>query len=99
MIKPFFNEDIHKSTASKVFDVPLKKSLENNVVMQKRWILEYMEFQLLDFLIKRIYPLWKCCFNWSYYKTYPRLKSYISEQIDFARENGYVQTVWVAVAI
>jgi hypothetical protein len=40
MIKAFLNnEDIHKSTASKVFDVPLKKSLENNVVMQnsKLW--------------------------------------------------------------
>ena len=29
----------------------------------------------------------------AYYQTYPRLKSYIQEQIDFARENGYVQTV------
>jgi DNA polymerase-1 len=29
----------------------------------------------------------------TYYKTYPKLRNYISEQIDFARENGYVQTV------
>lgn len=29
----------------------------------------------------------------AYYKTYPRLKEYIAEQIDFARDNGYVQTV------
>ncbi len=29
----------------------------------------------------------------AYYKTYPRLKSYISEQIEFAREKGYVQTI------
>lgn len=29
----------------------------------------------------------------TYYKTYPKLRDYISEQIDFARENGYVQTV------
>jgi len=29
----------------------------------------------------------------AYYSTYPRLKSYIQEQIEFAREHGYVQTV------
>lgn len=29
----------------------------------------------------------------AYYKTYPRLKSYIQEQIEFAREKGYVQTI------
>src|SRR5690606_34802307 len=29
----------------------------------------------------------------TYYKTYPKLRNYISEQIQFARENGYVQTV------
>jgi DNA polymerase-1 len=29
----------------------------------------------------------------AYYQTYPRLKSYIQEQIDFARDNGFVQTI------
>jgi DNA polymerase-1 len=29
----------------------------------------------------------------AYYKTYPKLKAYMQEQVDFARENGYVQTV------
>ena len=29
----------------------------------------------------------------TYYKTYPKLRNYISNQIDFAREHGYVQTV------
>src|SRR5690606_5545555 len=29
----------------------------------------------------------------TYYKTYPKLRNYISEQIQFARDNGYVQTV------
>jgi DNA polymerase-1 len=29
----------------------------------------------------------------TYYQSYPRLKSYIQEQIEFARENGYVQTI------
>ena len=29
----------------------------------------------------------------TYYLTYPRLRNFISEQIDFARDHGYVQTV------
>ena len=29
----------------------------------------------------------------AYYVTYPRLKAYIQEQVEFARENGYVQTI------
>ena len=29
----------------------------------------------------------------TYYKKYPRLKEYISDQISFARNNGYVQTL------
>ncbi|NNK54739.1 MAG: DNA polymerase I, partial [Flavobacteriaceae bacterium] len=29
----------------------------------------------------------------TYYKTYPKLRDYIDDQIHFARENGYVQTV------
>jgi DNA polymerase-1 len=29
----------------------------------------------------------------AYYQTYPSLKSYINNQIQFARENGYVQTI------
>jgi DNA polymerase-1 len=29
----------------------------------------------------------------AYYETYPKLKSYINDQIQFARENGYVQTI------
>jgi DNA polymerase-1 len=29
----------------------------------------------------------------TYYETYPKLRNYISKQIDFARDHGYVQTV------
>ena len=29
----------------------------------------------------------------SYYKTYPKLRDFISNQISFARENGYVETI------
>ena len=29
----------------------------------------------------------------SYYEAYPKLKNYIASQINFARENGYVETI------
>lgn len=29
----------------------------------------------------------------AYYETYPQLKTYIRQQVDFARENGYVETI------
>ncbi len=29
----------------------------------------------------------------AYYATYPKLKSYMADQVNFARENGYVQTI------
>jgi DNA polymerase-1 len=29
----------------------------------------------------------------TYYETYPKLRNFIREQVDFARDNGYVQTV------
>jgi DNA polymerase-1 len=32
-------------------------------------------------------------FDWSLLSKLSRLKSYIQEQIEFARENGYVQTI------
>jgi DNA polymerase-1 len=29
----------------------------------------------------------------TYYETYPKLRAYMGKQVDFARDNGYVQTV------
>ena len=29
----------------------------------------------------------------AYYATYPKLRAYMSEQVEFARKNGYVETV------
>jgi DNA polymerase-1 len=29
----------------------------------------------------------------TYYKTYPKLRNYIHDQVDFARDNGYVSTI------
>ncbi|MFV8368446.1 DNA polymerase I [Flavobacterium sp. LB2R40] len=96
MIAAFQNhEDIHKSTASKVFNVPLEE-----VTREQRSHAKTVNFGIIygvsafglsnqtNLSRKESADLIE-----AYYQTYPRLKSYIQEQIDFARENGYVQTI------
>jgi DNA polymerase-1 len=96
MIKAFLNnEDIHKSTASKVFDVPLEE-----VTREQRSHAKTVNFGIIygvsAFGLSNQTSLSRsesAALIEAYYKTYPRLKTYIQEQIEFARENGYVQTV------
>jgi DNA polymerase-1 len=96
MIKAFLNnEDIHKSTASKVFDVPIEE-----VTREQRSHAKTVNFGIIygvsAFGLSNQTSLSRsesAALIEAYYNSYPRLKSYISEQIDFARENGYVQTV------
>ncbi len=96
MIKAFQNhEDIHKSTASKVFNVPLEE-----VTREQRSHAKTVNFGIIygvsAFGLSNQTSLSRsesAALIDAYYKTYPRLKSYIHEQIEFARENGYVQTI------
>jgi DNA polymerase-1 len=96
MIEAFKNgEDIHASTASKVFNVPL-----NEVTREQRGNAKTVNFGIIygvsafglsnqtDLSRTEAKELIE-----TYYKTYPKLRNYISEQIDFARDHGYVQTV------
>jgi len=96
MIEAFKNgEDIHASTASKVFNVPL-----GEVTREQRGNAKTVNFGIIygvsafglsnqtDLSRTEAKELIE-----TYYKTYPKLRGYISEQIDFAREHGYVQTV------
>jgi len=96
MIKAFQNhEDIHKSTASKVFNVTLEE-----VTREQRSHAKTVNFGIIygvsAFGLSNQTSLSRsesAALIEAYYKTYPRLKSYIQEQIEFARENGYVQTI------
>lgn len=96
MIKAFQNnEDIHKSTASKVFNVPL-----DEVTREQRSHAKTVNFGIIygvsAFGLSNQTNLSRsesAELIDAYYKTYPRLKSYINEQIDFARDHGYVQTI------
>ncbi|QAA82541.1 DNA polymerase I [Aequorivita sp. H23M31] len=96
MIEAFKNgEDIHASTASRVFNIPIEE-----VTREHRNNAKTVNFGIIygvsafglsnqtDLSRSEAKELIE-----TYYKTYPKLRNYISEQIQFARENGYVQTV------
>ncbi|WP_104734813.1 DNA polymerase I [Hanstruepera ponticola] len=96
MIEAFKNgEDIHASTASKVFNVPL-----NEVTREQRSNAKTVNFGIIygvsAFGLSNQTDLSRSESKElidTYYETYPKLKSYIGKQVDFARDNGYVQTV------
>ncbi len=96
MIESFVNgDDIHTATAAKVFNVPLEevtreqrsnaKAVNFGIIYgqgaftlaQQQKISRKEAKELID----------------NYYKTYPKLKAYMANQVDLARENGYVETI------
>ena len=89
------NEDIHAATASSVFNVPI-----SNVSREQRSNAKIVNFGIIygvsAFGLSNQTDLnrneSKLLID-TYYKKYPRLKEYISDQISFARNNGYVQTL------
>lgn len=96
MIEAFKNgEDIHASTAAKVFNVPI-----DQVTREQRSNAKTVNFGIIYGVSafglsnqtnltrkesKELIDL--------YYATYPKLRSYMAAQVDFARDNGYVETV------
>ena len=89
------NEDIHKSTAAKVFNIPLEE-----VTKEQRSHAKTVNFGIVygvsAFGLSNQTNLSRkesADLIDAYYKTYPKLKSFITEQVDFARENGYVETI------
>jgi len=96
MIQAFQNgEDIHASTAAKVFNVAI-----DEVTREQRSNAKTVNFGIIygvsafglsnqtDLSRKEAKALID-----TYYETYPKLRAYMAEQVDFARENGYVETV------
>lgn len=96
MIKAFQDgEDIHKATAAKVFNVPL-----DEVSREQRSNAKTVNFGIIygvsAFGLSNQTSLSRsesASLIEAYYKTYPKLKSYIQDQIELAREKGYVQTI------
>lgn len=96
MIKAFQNkEDIHRSTAAKVFNVTL-----DEVTKEQRSHAKTVNFGIIygvsAFGLSNQTNLSRsesAALIEAYYKTYPTLKLYIQKQIEFARHHGYVETV------
>lgn len=96
MIEAFKNgEDIHASTASKVFAVPIEE-----VTRAQRSNAKTVNFGIIygvsAFGLSNQTDLSRGEAKElidTYYETYPKLKKYMSEQVDFARDNGYVKTI------
>lgn len=96
MIEAFKNgEDIHASTASKVFNVPI-----DEVTREQRSNAKTVNFGIIygvsAFGLSNQTDLSRAESKElidTYYKTYPKLRNYMSELVNFARDNGYVQTV------
>ena len=89
------NEDIHCATAAKVFDVPLEQ-----VTREQRGNAKTVNFGIIygvsAFGLSQQTELNRTEAKKlieTYYETYPKLRAYMRDQIDFARDNGYVSTV------
>ena len=89
------NEDIHSATAAKVFGVSLE-----NVTREQRSNAKTVNFGIIygvsAFGLSQQTSLTRTESKElieTYYATYPKLRNYIQDQIDFARDNGYVSTV------
>ena len=96
MIEAFKNgEDIHASTAGKVFDIPI-----TDVTREQRGNAKTVNFGIIygvsafglsnqtDLSRSEAKELIE-----TYYETYPKLRKYMSSQVDFARDHGYVTTL------
>jgi len=96
MMNAFKNgEDIHASTAAKVFGVPI-----DEVTREQRSNAKTVNFGIIygvsafglsnqtDLTRKEAKALID-----TYYETYPKLRNYMADQVDFARDHGYVATV------
>ncbi|TMM29978.1 DNA polymerase I [Polaribacter aestuariivivens] len=96
MINAFKNgEDIHASTAAKVFNVPI-----NEVTREQRSNAKTVNFGIVygvsAFGLSNQTNLSRSEAKElidTYYETYPKLKAYMAAQVDFAREKGYVETI------
>jgi len=96
LLEAFRNgEDIHRSTAAKVFGVP-----QEEVTREQRSHAKTVNFGIIygvsAFGLSQQTDLNRTEAKElidTYYATYPKLRAYMQDQVEFARENGYVETV------
>ncbi|MFV8226359.1 DNA polymerase I [Christiangramia aquimixticola] len=96
MIQAFKDgEDIHASTAARVFNIPIEE-----ITREQRSNAKTVNFGIIygvsAFGLSNQTGLSRSEAKDlidTYYKTYPKLSNYMSDQVQFARENGYVSTI------
>ena len=96
MIKAFQNgEDIHASTASKLFDVPLEEVTKTQRSQAKTVNFGILYGQGAFGLAEQTGLSRKEAKEMitSYFETYPKLKKYMADQVVKAQEMGYVETI------
>lgn len=95
LVNAFFNgEDVHSSTASKVFNVPL-----SDVTPEMRRTAKAVNFGIIYGIseyglakqIKVAPPVAREYIN-SYFKEFPEVKKYMDDNVEFAKQNGYSVT-------
>ena len=89
------NEDIHTSTAARVFNISIDEVNE-----EQRRNAKIVNFGIIygvsAFGLSNQTNLTRSASKEiidNYFKSYPKLKEYMSNQISFAREKGYVETI------
>jgi len=96
MIKAFQNDfDIHADTASKVFNVPIEE-VSRTQRSQAKTVNFGIIYGVSAFGLSNQTDLSrkeaKALID-TYYETYPKLRAYMQNQVNSARENGYVETI------
>ncbi len=88
-------QDIHKKTASLIYDIP-----ENQVTDQMRDVAKRVNFGIVYGLSSyglskdlKIPVTQAQTFIDAYFLRYPKVKNYIQEQIDLAKKEGFVTTI------
>lgn len=89
-------EDIHASTARRIFHLPADAEIDRNMRRRAKAVNFGIVYGISDYgLAQRIHVSRSQAheFIQNYFKEFPGVKKYIDDTIAFAREHGYVETI------
>ncbi len=90
------NEDIHKKTASEMFDIPIEK-IDSDLRRQAKAINFGIIYGQTVFGLSSHLGISRekaKLYIESYFTKYPEIKTYMLSAVNFARENGFVKTLF-----
>lgn len=89
-------EDIHASTARRIFHLKPDQEIDRNMRRRAKAVNFGIVYGISDYgLAQRIHVSRSQAheFIQNYFKEFPKVKDYIHNTIEFARQNGYVETI------